>query len=98
MTNIKNAMKQMDLTSSHIGDIVKQFDGNLYTDWAQKNPIADIETIATELKIADLESLQNKKISLEKKAKGGNKEIKNQVEIISMIENKTPSPMKEFLN
>ena len=45
MTNISNGMKQMDFTSAHIGDIVKQFDGNLYTDWVQKNPVPDVENI-----------------------------------------------------
>ena len=37
----------------------------------------------TELKLADLETLQNKYNSLEKKAKHGDKEIKNQIELIS---------------
>jgi len=47
------------------------------------NPIDDIETIITELKLADIETLQNKKMSLEKKVKQGDKDIKRQLFIIN---------------
>src|SRR5215212_9918598 len=40
------------------------------------DPIADIETIETELMLADLESLERRADSLEKKAKGSDKEAK----------------------
>jgi len=43
------------------------------------NPINDIETITTELKLADIETLENKKITLEKKSKQGDKNIKQQL-------------------
>ena len=52
------------------------------------NPIDDIEIILTELKLADLETLQNKYKSLEKKSKHGDKEVKNQLEIISLIQDR----------
>jgi GTP-binding protein YchF len=40
------------------------------------DPIADLETVETELMLADLESLDKRVINLEKKAKGGDKEAK----------------------
>ena len=43
------------------------------------DPIADIETIETELMLADLESLEKRIAPLEKKAKSGDKEAKEQV-------------------
>ena len=46
-------------------------------------PIADIETIETELMLADLESLERRIVPLEKKAKGGDKESKELFDIMS---------------
>jgi len=40
------------------------------------DPIADLETVETELMLADLESLEKRLTNLEKKAKGGDKEAK----------------------
>jgi ribosome-binding ATPase len=40
------------------------------------DPIADLETVETELMLADLESLEKRSLALEKKAKGGDKEAK----------------------
>ena len=40
------------------------------------DPIADLETVETELMLADLESLEKRVLNLEKKAKGGDKEAK----------------------
>ena len=40
------------------------------------DPIADIETVETELMLADLDSLERRVDALEKKAKGGDKEAK----------------------
>src|SRR5216683_1469526 len=40
------------------------------------DPIADIETVETELMLADLESLAPRADALEKKAKGGDKVLK----------------------
>ena len=52
------------------------------------NPINDIETVTTELQLADIEILQNKQASLEKKSKQGNREIKHQLSLIEqMLEN-----------
>src|SRR5215204_3351912 len=47
------------------------------------DPIADIETIETELMLADLDSLERRVDSLEKKAKGNDKEAKEAVDLIN---------------
>ncbi len=49
------------------------------------DPINDIETINTELQLADIESLEIKKKSLEKKSKQGDKIIKDQISIIEKL-------------
>jgi GTP-binding protein YchF len=49
------------------------------------DPVADAETVETELMLADLESLEKRKSPLEKKAKGGDKEAKAQVELMSKV-------------
>jgi len=43
------------------------------------DPINDIETINTELQLADIETLETKKLTLEKKSKQGDKNIINQI-------------------
>ena len=49
------------------------------------NPINDIETVTTELQLADIEILQSKQASLEKKSKQGNKEIKHQLSLMEQM-------------
>ena len=49
------------------------------------NPIEDIETVKTELKLADIETLQNKSNKLQKKARSGDKKIKNQLSLINTL-------------
>jgi hypothetical protein len=46
------------------------------------DPLADAEVVETELMLADLESLERRRIPLEKKAKSGEKEAKAQLAII----------------
>jgi GTP-binding protein YchF len=46
------------------------------------DPIADAETVETELMLADLDSLERRRDPLEKKAKGGDKEAKAQIVLI----------------
>ncbi len=46
------------------------------------DPIADAETVETELMLADLDSLERRRDPLEKKAKGGDKEAKTQLILI----------------
>jgi len=47
------------------------------------DPIADIETIETELMLADLDSLEKRVDTLEKKAKGNDKEAKEALSLIN---------------
>jgi ribosome-binding ATPase len=47
------------------------------------DPIADIETVETELMLADLDSLERRVDGLSKKAKGGDKDAKEMVELIN---------------
>jgi GTP-binding protein YchF len=46
------------------------------------DPVADAETVETELMLADLDSLERRRDPLEKKAKGGDKEAKAQLVFI----------------
>ncbi|MEE4208720.1 MAG: redox-regulated ATPase YchF [Parvularcula sp.] len=46
------------------------------------DPIADFETVETELMLADLESLEKRRVNLEKKAKGQDKEAKATLELV----------------
>jgi hypothetical protein len=48
------------------------------------DPVADIETIETELMLADLDSLDRRMDGLAKKAKGGDKEAQEAKEILSL--------------
>ncbi|HEY7228931.1 MAG TPA: redox-regulated ATPase YchF [Pseudolabrys sp.] len=47
------------------------------------DPIADIDTIETELMLADLESLEKRVDALEKKAKGNDKEAKETLDLVN---------------
>src|SRR5271168_3647051 len=46
-------------------------------------PVADIETVETELMLADLDSLERRVDALAKKAKGGDKEAKEVLDLVS---------------
>jgi GTP-binding protein YchF len=46
------------------------------------DPVADIETIETELMLADLDSLERRVVALEKKARGGDKEAKETLDLV----------------
>ncbi len=47
------------------------------------DPVADIETIETELMLADLESLEKRVDALSKKAKGGDKESRETLDLVN---------------
>jgi GTP-binding protein YchF len=49
------------------------------------DPLRDIEIIETELVLADLESVEKRIVSLEKKAKGNDKEAKEQLELLQAV-------------
>jgi len=46
------------------------------------DPLADLETVETELMLADLESLEKRLTNLEKKVKGGDKEAKLSLDLV----------------
>ena len=45
LSKINSSLRSMGIRADHIGDIAKQFDGNLYTDWMNKHPNRDVEDI-----------------------------------------------------
>jgi GTP-binding protein YchF len=57
-------------------------DGDVTHVEGKIDPVADIETIETELMLADLDSLERRADALEKKAKGNDKEAKEQLELL----------------
>ncbi len=64
--------------------VVRCFEDTDVTHVAGKiDPIADIETIETELMLADLDSLEKRVDALEKKAKGNDKEAKETLSLIN---------------
>ena len=70
-----------------IAHVVRCFeDENITHVSSTIDPLNDIETINTELQLADIETLETKKFS-RKKSKQGDKIIKNQIEIIDKLLN-----------
>ncbi|WP_342360905.1 redox-regulated ATPase YchF [Terrarubrum flagellatum] len=67
-----------------IAHVVRCFeDGDITHVEGKIDPIADIETIETELMLADLESLEKRVTALEKKARSGDKESAQQLDLIN---------------
>ena len=67
-----------------IAHVVRCFeDGDITHVEGRIDPIGDIETIETELMLADLESLEKRVVNLEKKARGGDKESKETLELVN---------------
>jgi ribosome-binding ATPase len=65
-----------------IAHVVRSFEDSDITHVANKiDPLEDIETINTELMLADLESLEKRINGLEKKAKQGDKEAKESLDL-----------------
>ena len=50
LRDIRQELDRAYITGESIGDIAKQFDGNLFTDWIAKNPLQDVENIIQVLK------------------------------------------------
>ncbi len=48
------------------------------------DPLSDLETVETELMLADLESLEKRRTGVEKKAKGGDKEAKETLALLDL--------------
>ena len=71
-----------------IAHVVRCFENDNVTHVTPSiNPLDDIDTIETELKLADLDTLQNKLSSLEKKSKSGDEKIKEQINIVQKTQN-----------
>jgi GTP-binding protein YchF len=67
-----------------IAHVVRCFEDHEVTHVEGKiDPIADIETIETELMLADLESLEKRAVNVEKRLRGGDKELKEQFDLVS---------------
>ncbi|QAY97117.1 redox-regulated ATPase YchF [Methylovirgula ligni] len=67
-----------------IAHVVRCFEDDDITHVAGKiAPLDDIETIETELMLADLDSLEKRAPALEKKAKGGDKDAKESFDLVS---------------
>ena len=57
-------------------------DGDIVHVAGKIDPLADAEVVETELMLADMESLEKRKLGAEKKARGGDKEAKAQLLLI----------------
>jgi GTP-binding protein YchF len=67
-----------------IAHVVRCFDdGDVTHVEGRIDPIADIETVETELMLADLDSLEKRALNLEKRLRGGDKEGKETLELIN---------------
>ncbi|MDA0341583.1 MAG: redox-regulated ATPase YchF [Proteobacteria bacterium] len=60
-------------------------DGNITHVDGSVDPVRDIETVETELMLSDLESLERRALAMEKKARGGDKEAKAQLEVMTRM-------------
>ncbi len=66
-----------------IAHVVRCFEDSDVTHVEGKiDPVSDIETIETELMLADLDSLEKRIIALEKKVRGGDKEAKETLDLV----------------
>ena len=65
-----------------IAHVVRCFeDGDITHVEGKIDPLSDIATIETELMLADLDSLERRVVAMEKKAKGGDKEAKELLDL-----------------
>jgi len=67
-----------------VAHVVRCFENSDVAHVAGKiDPVADIETVETELMLSDLESLERRVDGLEKKARGGDKEAKETLDLVN---------------
>ncbi len=59
-------------------------DGDVTHVAGKVDPLADYETVETELMLADLDSLEKRQVTLEKKARTGDKEAKAQLGLVEL--------------
>lgn len=75
-------IRQVDI----VAHVIRCFEDDKITHVSKKiNPIDDINTVETELLLADLETLEKKKESLIKKSKSGDKTTNNQLKFTSEL-------------
>src|SRR5580704_11170300 len=75
-----------------IAHVVRCFeDGDITHVEGRIDPLSDIETIETELMLADLDSLERRVVAIEKKAKGADKEAKETLALV----NRCPAELRE---
>ncbi len=84
-----------------IAHVVRCFeDGDVTHVEGRIAPIGDIETIETELMLADLESLEKRVIALEKRARGGDKEMRETLDLVErclvLLRDGKPARLVEF--
>ncbi|HTV46133.1 MAG TPA: redox-regulated ATPase YchF [Stellaceae bacterium] len=66
-----------------IAHLVRCFeDDNVVHVEGTVDPVRDVETVETELMLADLESLERRSVAAEKRARGGDREAKQALELI----------------
>jgi ribosome-binding ATPase len=69
-----------------VAHVVRCFDdGNVVHVEGSVDPIRDVETVETELMLADLESLERRAVAVQKRARGGDKEARALAEIIDPV-------------
>ena len=69
-----------------IAQVLRCFDDeNVVHVEGSVDPLRDAETVETELMLADLESLERRSIAAQKRARGGEREAKAQMEIIEPV-------------
>src|SRR6202167_4640616 len=83
-----------------IAHVVRCFEDDDVTHVESRiDPVADIETVETELMLADLDSLERRVDALSKKAKGGDKEAKDSLDLINralaLLRDGTPARLVE---
>ena len=67
-----------------IAHVVRCFeDGDVTHVEGRVDPAADIDTIETELMLADLDSLEKRVFALDKRARGGDKESREQLDLVN---------------
>ena len=60
-------------------------DDNVIHTQGRVDPVADAETVETELALADLDSLERRVVALEKRARGGEKEAKTLLPLVERV-------------
>jgi GTP-binding protein YchF len=69
-----------------IAHVIRCFpDGNVVHVEGSVDPIRDAETVETELMLADLESLERRVVQMAKRARGGDREAKGQLDIAETV-------------